>query len=312
MCFACVSKKPQQQKTLPWQNAVQILPPLGISLEAAWHDCHCWLSIVGVTLFPMPEVPSESVRLTNKKTTCMWYSLYQWLFLLLFCLVAVVSVVRYISSAHWLSKWACTSSFVQVRFFLPSLSPWMTGSHSGQMFPRPVSVKWSRSGQIIPPLVLVEVWFRSLFLLLSMVRDWLVMESMVWVVVLLWSEVHARESGSNKQSASKSCALSLVRQMYHLGVIEGYTGAKKKKDSESVSWSHRPIRLCVCVCVCLCRVCVCGVCVCMYVCVCFCCVCVPVCVCVCVCVCACMHAWCVCECKHVCQSWDSLYIFWGC
>ena len=30
----------------------------------------------------------------------------------------------------------------------------------------------------------------------------------------------AREAGLNKRSASKSCALSLVRQLFHLGVIE--------------------------------------------------------------------------------------------
>nr|KAG5703072.1 hypothetical protein BaRGS_016233 [Batillaria attramentaria]KAG5706592.1 hypothetical protein BaRGS_005662 [Batillaria attramentaria] len=47
-------------------------------------------------------------------------------------------------------------------------------------------------------------------------------------------QIHAREHGSNKQSASKSCALSLVRQLFHLGVIEAYTGIKKKKDSENL------------------------------------------------------------------------------
>jgi len=30
----------------------------------------------------------------------------------------------------------------------------------------------------------------------------------------------AREAASTKQSASKSCALSIVRQMFHLGVFE--------------------------------------------------------------------------------------------
>jgi hypothetical protein len=40
--------------------------------------------------------------------------------------------------------------------------------------------------------------------------------------------ISAREAGSNKQSASKSCALSLVRQLYHLGVVEAYTGSLKK------------------------------------------------------------------------------------
>lgn len=46
--------------------------------------------------------------------------------------------------------------------------------------------------------------------------------------------VYAREHGSNKQMASKSCALSLVRQLYHLGVIEAYTGQTKKKDVEQL------------------------------------------------------------------------------
>lgn len=43
-----------------------------------------------------------------------------------------------------------------------------------------------------------------------------------------------RESGSNKASASKSCALSLVRQLYHLGVIEPFSGTlKKNRDKEN-------------------------------------------------------------------------------
>lgn len=37
--------------------------------------------------------------------------------------------------------------------------------------------------------------------------------------------ITGRESGSNKQTASKSCALSLVRQLYHLGVIEAFSGS---------------------------------------------------------------------------------------
>lgn len=40
--------------------------------------------------------------------------------------------------------------------------------------------------------------------------------------------ISSRESGSNKQVASKSCALSLVRQLYHMKVIEPFTGIKKK------------------------------------------------------------------------------------
>ena len=43
-----------------------------------------------------------------------------------------------------------------------------------------------------------------------------------------------RESASNKSSASKSCALSLVRQLYHLGVIEAFSGTlKKNRDKEN-------------------------------------------------------------------------------
>lgn len=37
--------------------------------------------------------------------------------------------------------------------------------------------------------------------------------------------ITGRESGSNKQTASKSCALSLVRQLYHLGVVEAFSGS---------------------------------------------------------------------------------------
>lgn len=47
-------------------------------------------------------------------------------------------------------------------------------------------------------------------------------------------DVSSREHGSNKQVASKSCALSLVRQLYHMSVIEAYTGLKKKKDADKV------------------------------------------------------------------------------
>ncbi|XP_058120720.1 dosage compensation regulator [Anopheles ziemanni] len=48
--------------------------------------------------------------------------------------------------------------------------------------------------------------------------------------------ITGRESGSNKQSASKSCALSIVRQLYHLGVIEAFNGSiKSAKTSEQVA-----------------------------------------------------------------------------
>lgn len=44
--------------------------------------------------------------------------------------------------------------------------------------------------------------------------------------------ITARETGSNKQSASKSCALSLVRQLYHLGVIEAFSGTLKQRKPD--------------------------------------------------------------------------------
>ncbi len=51
------------------------------------------------------------------------------------------------------------------------------------------------------------------------------------------SGITAREHGSNKKLAAQSCALSLVRQLYHLGVIEAYSGVTKKKDGETVRLS---------------------------------------------------------------------------
>ncbi|CAF4066598.1 unnamed protein product, partial [Rotaria sordida] len=47
--------------------------------------------------------------------------------------------------------------------------------------------------------------------------------------------IHARENGSTKQIASKSCALALVRQLYHLNIIEPFTGEKKKKQIEKTT-----------------------------------------------------------------------------
>ncbi|CAL8277572.1 unnamed protein product [Lota lota] len=48
----------------------------------------------------------------------------------------------------------------------------------------------------------------------------------------LGRKVTGREHGSNKKLAAQSCALSLVRQLYHLGVVEAYTGITKKKEGE--------------------------------------------------------------------------------
>ena len=47
----------------------------------------------------------------------------------------------------------------------------------------------------------------------------------------LQRNVTARGQASNKHIASKSCALSLVRQLFHLGVIEAFSGTLKKNKS---------------------------------------------------------------------------------
>jgi hypothetical protein len=58
-------------------------------------------------------------------------------------------------------------------------------------------------------------------------KNWYLLHQCYYVQEL-GRPISAREAGSNKQSASKSCALSLVRQLYHLGVVEAYTGSLKK------------------------------------------------------------------------------------
>ncbi|XP_061099703.1 ATP-dependent RNA helicase A isoform X2 [Conger conger] len=50
----------------------------------------------------------------------------------------------------------------------------------------------------------------------------------------LGRKIFAREHGSNKKLAAQSCSLSIVRQLYHLGVIEAYTGQSKKKEGEAL------------------------------------------------------------------------------
>uniref|UniRef100_A0A8C2GLE7 RNA helicase n=1 Tax=Cyprinus carpio TaxID=7962 RepID=A0A8C2GLE7_CYPCA len=57
---------------------------------------------------------------------------------------------------------------------------------------------------------------------------------MTILVRQLGRKVIAREHGSTKKLAAQSCALSIVRQLYHLGVIEAYTGQTKKKEGEIV------------------------------------------------------------------------------
>jgi ATP-dependent RNA helicase A len=50
----------------------------------------------------------------------------------------------------------------------------------------------------------------------------------------LHKEIYAKEHGSTKQIASKAVAVSLVRQLYHMKIIEAYTGEKKKKEKPKV------------------------------------------------------------------------------
>ncbi|KAL1423814.1 hypothetical protein MTO96_003731 [Rhipicephalus appendiculatus] len=57
---------------------------------------------------------------------------------------------------------------------------------------------------------------------------------MAFFVRKLNMRIQAKEQGSNKQMASKSCALSLVRQLYHLGAIEAYSGVAKKKTESKL------------------------------------------------------------------------------
>ncbi|KAL0109422.1 hypothetical protein PUN28_014471 [Cardiocondyla obscurior] len=61
------------------------------------------------------------------------------------------------------------------------------------------------------------------------------MAEMTLYIKQLKRSITGRETGSNKQTASKSCALSIVRQLYHLGVIEAFSGTlKKNKDAEQM------------------------------------------------------------------------------
>ncbi|KAG4077130.1 hypothetical protein HA402_016117 [Bradysia odoriphaga] len=54
--------------------------------------------------------------------------------------------------------------------------------------------------------------------------------------------ITGRESGSNKQTASKSCALSLVRQLYHLKAIEAFSGSIRVRPAEDQLTSY-PVRI---------------------------------------------------------------------
>ena len=53
---------------------------------------------------------------------------------------------------------------------------------------------------------------------------------------IFYLAITGRESGSNKKLAAQSCALSVVRQLFHLGAIEaalpGQLQPKKQKTDE--------------------------------------------------------------------------------
>ncbi|CAI6362148.1 unnamed protein product [Macrosiphum euphorbiae] len=80
----------------------------------------------------------------------------------------------------------------------------------------------SRLNQFIQSNKLKNVDYKYSFMGKSFVAE------MSIYIAELGRNVIARESGSNKQSASKSCALSLIRQLCLLGVIEPFSGSLKK------------------------------------------------------------------------------------
>ncbi|CAH2984998.1 unnamed protein product [Chilo suppressalis] len=55
--------------------------------------------------------------------------------------------------------------------------------------------------------------------------------------------ITGRETASNKQTASKSCALSLVRQLYHLGVIDAFSGTLKRDRSAEGLMKPYPVAI---------------------------------------------------------------------
>lgn len=68
------------------------------------------------------------------------------------------------------------------------------------------------------------------------------MAEMTIFIKQLRRNITGRETGSNKQSASKSCALSLVRQLFHLGVLEAFSGTLKKTKMEDKLPSY-PVKI---------------------------------------------------------------------
>ena len=48
-------------------------------------------------------------------------------------------------------------------------------------------------------------------------------------------ELYAREHGVNKLSASKACALMLIRQLFQHGLIEAFNGVNESKEPIKVT-----------------------------------------------------------------------------
>lgn len=69
----------------------------------------------------------------------------------------------------------------------------------------------------------------------SIIYEFIKKEMSILIFLFNLTDINGHETGSNKQTASKSCALSIVRQLYHLGVIEAFNGTLKKvKDAEQM------------------------------------------------------------------------------
>ncbi|ODM98670.1 Dosage compensation regulator [Orchesella cincta] len=65
---------------------------------------------------------------------------------------------------------------------------------------------------------------------------------MSFYVPALGRKIYAAETASNKQTSSKSCALSLVRQLFHLNVIEPFTGiTKRAKEADALQPFNVPL-----------------------------------------------------------------------
>ena len=60
---------------------------------------------------------------------------------------------------------------------------------------------------------------------------------------IIFLDVTGRGVGLNKQTASKNCALFLVRELYHLGVIEAFS-ENSKTNKETNIMKPYPVKIC--------------------------------------------------------------------